>query len=162
MIVVQQSGRSNELERAQASMADDVNEWYIAKSKADLRGDNADLRQRRERESCFHIRLHAADDNSVNGGRKAEDDNRPAEYIRRIEDRPDAKQQKRTQMDRKGAVENGARGRWPFHRAWQPAGKRNECGFAGSCNQQQESNEYSLLRSHGGHSVGPWLASHQL
>ena len=46
---------AHQLQRAQASVADDVHQGHVAQSQADLGGDDAHLRQRGERQRTFHV-----------------------------------------------------------------------------------------------------------
>ncbi len=62
-------------------------------------------------------------------------------------------------MYAQSAVELRARRRRPLHRARQPAGKRNQPGFAGRSDQEQESNNGGVYARKRRVPMWPGLAS---
>ena len=61
VVIVQQRRSAEELQRPQTGMAQQMDQGQVAKTQTDFRDNDADLRQRCEREDGFDVGLYAPD-----------------------------------------------------------------------------------------------------
>ena len=150
-VVVQKRRSTNELQRSQAAVAQDVKQGDVAHERvvqpdADLDDDDADLPHRGERQRGFNIGLHAAGKRGEQCRHAAERNDDHPQPRRQFQQRTEPQQQERPEMDRQRAVKHGARRRRPFHRAGQPAGKRHQRRLPRRRRDQQQADAKRMPR----------------
>ena len=130
IVVPQHGGRSEELQRAEHCVADEVDDCKGGPAEADFDEDEAELRLRGVGERGLGIRTGAVDEGAEEGGGAADEDDETGGDSGGVQQRLNAQQQVSAGMHTDGTVKDGAGGCGAFHGTGEPAAEGALCRFA--------------------------------